>query len=122
MRKPLYHFGADFCFTAVEHFGGDLLYKLLGSGLTNEQSWNIHGGKTWLYYAAFGDVVKTNNGNVFRDAISAKLKGFKGTDGDNVIVSKIAPGNLCAIIYYLQHISHGIFDGWGKLMNYRTGF
>ena len=122
MREPLDHFGADFCFAAVEHFCGNLLYKLLGSGLTDKKSWNVHGCKTWFNDAAFGNIVKSNNGNIFRDAVSTKLESFKSTDGDDVIVSKIAPGNLGAIIYYFEHVPHGIFDGWGKFMNYGTGF
>ena len=76
---------------------GHLSHILLG---------NADGGQGGRHIFTGGQVVKPDQGDIFRDPPAGFAKGFRGADGDQVIVGEITGGRLFP---FLQQSGNGIY-------------
>ena len=72
---------------------------------------HVYGRQRRLEYSGKRQVIKPDDSNVFRDAVSCLFYCFHCPDGDQIVVCKIAARQLLAVSDQFFHIRICTFDG-----------
>ena len=107
-----YREGVGGCDQVVKALDGDTAEVLFG---------DMDRGKRRVDIGTDGHIVKTDDRYIFRDPIAEFLKRPHGSDGDQVVVGKVASGDWFISREQFPHIRIGALDGRGKPVNDRTG-
>ena len=83
---------------------------------------HVHRGERRLDDPALGDIVKPDHRDVLWNPVTAEHQSLHRTDGNDVVVGKIAFCKGILPVDRLKHIRHGGFDGRGEPVNDGTGW